>query len=141
MKRALSSFKTFLSNFAVGISLGVTLLANASLAYSAEFDGTYTGSWRGTLSSGATGTGDLTLTAVNGVVTGDTSPISGSTRAISGTLSAFGAITASIPAGSNGCSVTLAGQITTLLSGATAAGTYSLLQSASTAAAFSPPSR
>lgn len=96
------------------------------------FDGAYTGSWSGGQSNGATLTGTLTLTISNGVVTGDTSPISGSTRTISGTMSTSGAITATIPSSSIGCGVSLTGQVTlTSSGGTTAAGTYSLIASSS----------
>ena len=111
-----------------GSSASYTPLATNE-AY-APFDGSYTGSWSGGQSNGSNLTGSFTLTIANGVVTGDTAPISGSTRTISGTVSASGAITATIPAGANGCGVSLTGQLAfTASGGATATGAYSLIAS------------
>lgn len=94
-------------------------------------DTVYTGSWTGGQSDRSNLTGSLTFTVVNGVMTGDAAPISGSTRIISGTVSASGAVTASIPADVRGCSVAFSGQITTAAAGAsTGTGTYTLLASA-----------
>src|SRR2546426_609280 len=78
-------------------------------------------------------TGTFTWTVASGVMQGAFAPISGSTATMSGTASESGAISASIPAGSNGCSVNLTGQLATSstggITGATATGTYSLVAS------------
>lgn len=99
-----------------------------------QFDGTYDGTWTGGQSDGSTLTSTFTWTITAGVVHGTFAPISGSTVAMSGTVSGSGALVGTIPAGSNGCSVDLAGQLTTSTTGgttgATATGTYSLVASA-----------
>ena len=98
-----------------------------------QFDGTYDGTWSGGQSDGSTLTGTFTWTVASGVIQGAFAPISGSTATMSGTASESGAISASIPAGSNGCSVNLTGQLATSstggITGATATGTYSLVAS------------
>lgn len=99
-----------------------------------RFDGSYSGTWNGGQSSGAVLSGTFTMTGTNGALTGDFAPISGSLRAMSGTVSASGAVTATIAAGTGGCAVTLSGQLSTAsqdgVMTATLQGTYSLVQSA-----------
>jgi hypothetical protein len=126
MKRALSSFKTFLSNFAVGISLGVTLLANASLAYSAEFDGTYTGSWS-SIDGLQSDAGTLTFTVTNGVIAGVAAPGSISTGTVtsSGALSGSGIFNGHLFCDGGILTVTFTGQLTiTSSGGAVASGDF-----------------
>ena len=99
-----------------------------------QYDGSYAGSWTGGQSSGAVLSGPLTAASANGTLTGDFAPISGSLRAMTGTVSASGAVTASIPAGTGGCAVNLGGQLSTSVENgitvATLQGTYTLVQSA-----------
>lgn len=98
-----------------------------------QFDGSYSGNWSGGQSSGATLAGTFTLTITNGAVQGDFAPISGSLRAFSGTISAGGALSGSIGAGTSGCAVTIQAQIATSLSSgitsATGQGSYTLTAS------------
>jgi hypothetical protein len=102
-----------------------------------QFDGTYSGNWSGGQSDGRTLTGTLAMTLANGEMTGTIAPISGSIAALSGTVSTSGEITARIPAGYRGCSVSLLGQVVSASSGAaTATGTYSLLSSPTCNIAF-----
>jgi hypothetical protein len=90
----------------------------------------YSGTWSGGQSSGVNLSGPMTFTITAGVIAGDVSPISGSTRVLSGNVSASGSFTASIPAGLNGCAVSFTGQVTTTSStAASATGTYSLVSS------------
>jgi hypothetical protein len=97
-----------------------------------QFDGVYTGSWSGGQSDGGNLTSVFSFTVANGVMTSSPfPPISGSVAVLSGTVSASGAVSASVPAASNGCSVVFAGQIAATSSGgATATGTYTLIPSA-----------
>jgi len=88
----------------------------------------YTGSWTGGQSDRSVLTGTITFHVTSGVLSGDVSPISGSLRTLAGTVSATGAITATLPTGLNGCSVSFAGQMPATTSG-TATGTYTLSQS------------
>src|SRR5881296_1837858 len=85
------------------------------------------------MSRDRTVTAAFTGTVASGVMQGAFAPISGSTATMSGTASESGAISASLPAGSNGCSVNLTGQLATSstggVTGATATGTYSLVAS------------
>ena len=95
-----------------------------------RFDGEFAGGWSGGQSNGSILIGTLTFTITNGTLTGTIAPISGSVGTFAGAVSASGALTASIAAGNNGCSVTLAGQVATTSSGGTtgaaATGTYFL---------------
>lgn len=104
-----------------------------------QFDGTYDGTWTGQQSNGATLSGPFTMTIAGGVITGTFAPLSGSTASMTGTTSASGVVTGTLPAGSNGCSVDLAGQLTTSttsgITGASATGTYNLVASATCNAA------
>ena len=98
-----------------------------------RFDGQFAGSWSGGQSDGSNLTGTLTLTITNGAVQGTIAPISGSVGTFAGAVSASGAITTTIAAANNGCSVSLPGQVTTSSSGgttgATITGTCDLLPS------------
>ena len=116
----MSSDKTVTATFTTSTGVG-------------QFDGVYDGTWTGGQSNGATLTGPFTVTVDGGVIVGTFAPLSGSTAAMSGTSSASGVIAGSIPAGSNGCRVDLAGQLATSttggITGATATGTYTLVAS------------
>src|SRR4026208_2432071 len=90
----------------------------------------FSGTWSGGESSGATGSGNIKFTVSGGTLTGEVDPISGSKRVLTGTVSGSGAITASLPAETGGCVVTVTGQITTALDGSGAAsGSYTLVAS------------
>nr|ALS89039.1 FlgD Ig-like domain protein [uncultured bacterium] len=91
----------------------------------------FCGTWTGGESSGAQSSGSMTFSVTGTSLDGDVAPISGSVRHLIGTVSATGAITASLAAsGSNACAVNLSGQITTNNDASeTATGTYTLVQS------------
>jgi hypothetical protein len=116
----------------------ITMFADKSVAGTfrsatgiGQFDGAYSGAWSGAQSDGEILPGTFTMTILNGVLTGDTSPMSGSTRVISGAVSATGTMSATIPSGTRGCALTLSGQIATTASGAaTGSGAYVFVSSA-----------
>ena len=92
-----------------------------------DFCGTWTG---GQSDPSQQLTGPMTFTVTGTNLAGDIAPISGSTRNLTGTVSETGAVTASVPAGTNGCTVNFSGQITSHDDGsASATGTYTLVQS------------
>ena len=99
-----------------------------------RYDGAYAGTWTGQQSSGAVLSGPISFTVSNGVLQGTAAPISGSQPSFAGTVSATGAVTVRIAAGTASCAVDLAGQITTSVTGgierATASGSYTLVPSA-----------
>ena len=101
-----------------------------------QYNGNYSGNWSGGQSNGSNLTGTISFTVANGAFSGTTSAISGSTNTASGTVSGTGAISGNIPANTNGCNVTISGQISTLSTGVTrASGTYALVTSSTCNAA------
>jgi hypothetical protein len=94
-----------------------------------QFNGTYSGTWSGPQSNGQDMSGSLTVNVSNGRITGTPGNMSGSTNTLSGTVSETGAITANVPAGPNGCSVTFTGQVTVSSGLTVARGTYQLIDS------------
>lgn len=119
-----------------GNQVQLTLTATAVPTGAGLYNGTYQGNWSGGQSNGSNLSGTVSFTMSNGVVSGTTSAISGSTNSVTGTVSASGAISGSIPANTNGCNITLSGQVSTLSTGVTtASGTYALVTSATCNAA------
>lgn len=97
-----------------------------------QFDGAYSGAWSGQQSDGEVIPFTFTMTVLDGVLTGDTPPLSGSTRVISGAVSATGTMSATIPTGTRGCALTVSGHIATTAAGAaTGSGAYAFVSSAS----------
>ena len=97
-----------------------------------RLDGEYKGMWSGLQSAGNNVEGPITLiTVVNGVVSGDLAPISGSSRTLNATMSEEGTFTAQLASTPAACGVTFTatGASTTVTNGiarATISGTYSL---------------
>lgn len=116
---------------------GVLILASACSSDTTAADSTntvdptlYSGTWTGGQSAGGTVSGTISFHIVGGTLTGEVAPMSGSKTTLTGTVSGSGAISATVPAETAGCAVTLAGQVPVGATGPwTATGTYTLVQS------------